>query len=168
MVPAFMLSLLKRQQLMLAERFIARYPSCWLVWAPGSWKPPHTTAESDAGKTQLPDEAHDLRPRGSDALCFQLYLTRGAEEGQFTLGRGSDRDIVVNDMTVSRDHLRLHFTKGVWSAEAVAAPGASTRLGSRALAAGEKQPLAPGSPVTVGGVTLTFYDPDGFLKRLTA
>lgn len=166
MVPAFMLSLLQRQRLMLTDKFTVRYPSCWLVWEPGSWKPPHSTAEADSGKTQLPAPAHDLRPRGSDALCFQLYLARGAPQGTLTLGRATEGDIVVNDMTVSREHLKLHLEKGAWAAEAVAAPAASSKVGSKVLTAGQRHPLVSGATVTVGGVTLTFYDAGAMLKRL--
>ena len=166
MVPAFMLSLLKRQQLMLQDRFGARYPSCWLVWEPGNWTPPRTNEEADGGKTQVPAHAIDLRPRGADALCFQLYLTRGAQEGDLTLGRANESDIVVNDMTVSRSHLKFHFDAKGWTVESVGPPS-SVSLGNKSLAPGEQAKLESGVSVMVGGVQLTFYDAAGFLKRIT-
>ena len=165
MVPCFMLSLLKRQQLMLQERFTERYPSCWLVWEPGSWKPPQTDEEADGGDTQLPEHTLDLRPRGGDALCFQLYATRATKVGEFVLGRATDSDIVVNDMTVSRVHLKLQFDATGWTVETFGPP-TSAALGDTGLFAGRKAKLPAGGVITIGGVKLTFYDPAGFLKRI--
>jgi hypothetical protein len=168
MVPCFMLSLLKRQQLMLQDRFIERYPSCWLVWEPSNWKPPSSTAEADGGKTQLPTHMGDQRPKGTDALCFQLHPPRGAPTADLTVGRANDSDIVVNDMTVSRVHLKLHLEQGRWTAEAVSGPDTATEVDHVKLTPGAKSPLPSGSAVVVGGVTLTFYDAESFAKRVRA
>ena len=163
MVPAYMLSLLGRQQLMLKERFLQRYPHPWLVWEPGDWRPP-AAAEIDGGKTQLPNAHDELRPRGSDALCFELFV-RAKAVTCLKLGRGVECDVVINDMTVSREHLLLYFDEK-WAVENIAPEGTVSLLRTSPLPPKARVALPPDAQLTVGGVHLSLYDSKAFFERV--
>ena len=73
------------------------------------------------------------------------------EASLFTLGRGSDCDIVIEDDSVSRRHARLSFAGG-WRVEDLGSRN-GTVVDGRKLHAGEAAPLAPGSVVRFGFAT---------------
>jgi hypothetical protein len=157
MVPAFMLSLLNRQRQLLGAKFFERYPSNWLVWEPGPWRPARSESTSNTESTQLPSPVPFAGPAGDDALCFELK--RAVSE--LTVGRSTENHIVVNDLTVSRAQLRLEFAGGKW------------RVLTENLVMVDGQPvgtqgalLANASVIVIGAVRLTFYEPEGFLQRL--
>jgi hypothetical protein len=161
---SLLLSLLVRQHLALKERFRARYPHPWLVWEAGAWNVPETERQNVAA-TQLP--AADLRdclPAG-DALCFEL-VSLGPAQSTLPLGRASHNALIINDATVSRDHLLLHCTPGgQWSVEAL--PQASpVKLDGLPLPPGQPTQLVPGARLELGDVRLTFHDAEGFYSRL--
>ncbi|MDP1826941.1 MAG: FHA domain-containing protein [Archangium sp.] len=156
-VPAFMLSLLGRQRLLLGARFLERYPSNWLVWEPGTWRPARSESTSNTEATQLPTGGPTVRPVGDDALCFELKR----RPTDLQLGRATDNQIVVNDLTVSRTQLHLTFADGTW------------RVHTQVLVMVDGLPvgaegavLKNASVVVIGDVRLTFYEPEGFLVRL--
>lgn len=155
--PAFMLSLLNRQRQLLGAKFLERYPSNWLVWEPGPWRPARSELTSNTEATQLPTPLPSARPVGDDALCFELK--RVASE--LTVGRGTENQIVLNDLTVSRVQLHLEFANGTW------------RLRTKSVVTVDGQPvgsegvtLKNAARIGVGDVHMTFYEPDGFLLRL--
>jgi hypothetical protein len=152
-----MLSLLGRQRQLLGARFLERYPSNWLVWEPGPWRPARSTTTSDTEATQLPTPVPFARPTGDDALCFELK--RVASE--LMVGRGTENHIVVNDLTVSRAQLHLEFAQEKW------------RVHTKVLVMTDGLPVGPegavlknASVMVIGDVRLTFYEPEGFLVRL--
>lgn len=157
-VSAFMLSLLNRQRQLLGARFFERYPSNWLVWEPGPWRPARSVLTSNTEATQLPTPAPVARPVGEDALCFELKRAVSA----LTVGRGSENQIVINDLTVSREQFRLEFSADQkW------------RVHSKGPLTVDGQPVGPqgallknASSIVVGDVRMTFYEPDGFPHRL--
>jgi hypothetical protein len=164
MVRAYLMSFVARQALLLKEQLPARYPHAWLVWEPGSWSAP--PVQGDHSATRLPTSHSAVTaPQRGDALCFELDLP--AKATGLHLGRASTNDIVINDATVSREHLL--FTKsatGKWSAEALGA-SKSTFLGSMPLAAGQKVALSDEERIKVGDVVFTFHEPRSFFVRLT-
>ncbi len=164
MVPAYLLSLLSRQLLMLKrEAFLKRHPHAWLVWEPGNWESPRTPAESDAGATRLPDPLRPAAPVGGDALCFELLVKSPSAESRWRVGRSSECAIVLNDMTISRDQFQLAFAPGGWSL--VNASGAKTFIGTQP--AGERPvPLGDQANLKAGGLRLSFYRPETFIRRL--
>jgi hypothetical protein len=154
MVPAFLMSLLSRQLVLLGEEaFLSTHAHAWLVWEPGTWQSPSSPAESDTGETVLPTRRGPAHPGVDDPLCFEL-ITRADAETWLKVGRAPDSAIVLNDMTVSRDQLRLVGTPDGWTSHD--APG------------GTAAPLPLGNETTLraGGVTLSFYQPAAFLERL--
>lgn len=160
--PAFLLSLLVRQWLLTKERFGQRYPHGWLVWEPGEWVGPARGEDISVAETRLPTNRPPDRPPKGDALCFEL---RAAEGAPLRLGRAEGNDIILNDMTVSREHLRLSVEGGRW----VLSPGTeakATMVSGSPLAPGASRPLKPGDVIKVGGLTLSFYDSERFIERV--
>jgi len=161
---SLLLSLLVRQHLALKDRFQARYPHPWLVWEAGAWNVPETERQNVAA-TQLPaPDLRDCLPAG-DALCFEL-VALGEAQSTLPLGRASHNAVVINDATVSRDHLALHRTpSGQWSVEAL--PQASpVKLDGVTLQPHQPATLMPGARIELGDVRLTFHDAQGFFTRV--
>jgi hypothetical protein len=158
-VKAYMLSLLAVRRATLQAEFLSKFPSAWLVWEPGVWQP--TTGKTSQESTRITSlNAAMDRPVGGDALCFEL--PRGAT---LKVGRATGCDVLINDATVSREHLWLEPLAEGWSARAQ--PGASsTLLNGQPLALGAVQPLRPGNALRLGDVTLTYLDAPGLAARL--
>lgn len=161
-VRAFLTSLLvQRRDAMGTERFLAKHPGSWLVWEPGKWNPsPSSPEESDSQATHRASRA-TARPRGGDALVFVLDPTPPRD---ILLGRGSEADLQVNDMTVSREHLRLTCDATGWAVSEIA----DATLNDEKLYPGRLEPLTNGARIACGDVRFTFYDSTGFLERLNA
>ena len=163
MARALLLSLLVRQHLALKEKFRARYPHCWLVWEEGVWNVPENS-EQNHGATRLPtSELRDCLPSG-DAMCFELAPSTGTDV--LSLGRASHNVLVINDATVSREHLVLHAQPdGRWRVEALAQGGPAMLSGKR-LPPGQLMPLETGMQLQLGDVRLTFHDAESFHTRM--
>ena len=161
MARSLLMSLLVRQHLALKEKFRARYPHCWLVWEAGVWNVADGS-EQNHGATRLPtSDLYDCLPSG-DAMCFELSPGRD----MLTIGRASHNAFVINDATVSREHLRLHARPdGGWAVEALSQGGPAMLQGER-LPPGEPRPLASGMHLQLGDVQLTFHDADSFHQRM--
>lgn len=165
MVRAFLVSFLTRQFLFTGEAaFQKRYPNAWLVWEPGTWKVP--TGDTSATKTMLPvSNARADKPATADALCFELPRA-DAPTTYLTLGRNENNDVVVNDATVSREHLFLCAdAKGDWSVE-VAPSSQPVVHGGQELAPGAIAPLKAGDRLALGDVVLTFLPPAELRARI--
>lgn len=146
-VPAYMLSILHRQQLLLKEGFVTRYPLDWLVWEPGPWRPAHSVLESNLEATQQPLRRDGDRPVGPDAICFQLKLPAS---GLLRVGRATTNDLVINDLTASREQFALRHDAGEWL---LVGPHAPLYVdGERAK---DVHPLKSGSSIVLGSVELT-------------
>lgn len=160
-----LLSLLVRQHMALKERFQARYPHPWLVWEAGAWNVPETEIQNVAA-TQLPaSDLRDCLPPG-DALCFELVPCSDAGR-VLPLGRSSHNALVINDATVSREHLTLSTgADGQWQVEALAKAGL-VKLDGVMLQPGHPSRLVAGSRLELGDVRLTFHEPEGFYAHLT-
>jgi hypothetical protein len=163
MARSLLLSLLVRQHLALKEKFRARYPHSWLVWEAGVWNVPETS-EQNHGTTRLPtSDLRDCLPSG-DAMCFELAPAPGKDT--LALGRSSHNAFVINDATVSREHLVLHAQPdGRWMVEALA-QGGPAMLGGTLLRPGELMPLESGMQLQLGDVRLTFHDAESFHARM--
>ncbi|MBX5483037.1 MAG: FHA domain-containing protein [Myxococcaceae bacterium] len=160
---ALLLSLLSRQRLLLkAQGFRQRYPHGWLVWEAGTWNVPH--AGEEIGTTRLPlNEIADCLPQ-SDVLCFEIAPPRS---GTLKLGRSPENDIVINDATVSREHLELGFEgERPWAKPLLEA--SETAVNGVPMDRIHLTPLVNGARMLVGGVALTYHSADGFEARLEA
>ncbi len=154
-VRAYMMSLLVVRRLTASETFAAKFPHHWLVWEPGQWKP----SAGEGSATRLASNALPDRPLGGDALCFELVQPK-----ELKVGRAADCDILINDATVSREHVLLvPGAGGGWSAKALSA--GATSLDGAALG-GHGLELKPGAKLRLGDVLLSHYDAEGMISRL--
>ncbi|MDX2009417.1 MAG: FHA domain-containing protein [Myxococcaceae bacterium] len=161
-VPAYMLSILHRQALLLNEGFSQRYGHDWLVWEPGPWKPARSVLESNLEKTILPNTKPLERPVGEDAICFELKLPKGATS--LKVGRATTNDLVINDLTASREQFSLQWTREGWF---VVAPRGLLTLDG-APVEGSSGPLRSGALLTLGDVRLSFLVSGDLGRRAAA
>jgi pSer/pThr/pTyr-binding forkhead associated (FHA) protein len=97
-------------------------------------------------------------------MCFELAPGPGRES--LPLGRSSSNVFVINDATVSREHLVLHYQPdGQWMVEALA-QGGPALLGGKRLRPGLPTPLESGMQLQLGDVRLTFHDAESFHTRM--
>lgn len=159
MVRSYLISFLATRAAVLGSGFGQKYPGAWLVWEPGAWHAP----ELGSARKTIAGFKPANTPSGSDALCFQLQLEAG--KTVVKIGRDEKSDVVINDATVSREHLTL--TPGpqdLWTV--TPARDRVVKKDGVALPPEKPSPLAPGARLELGSVTLTFYDPAGFEKRV--
>jgi hypothetical protein len=159
-----MLSLLRQQWLALGDRFVTRHPYAWLVWEPGAWAAPmqtHTTAEISL------ESLSNTVSRAADALCFSLSALPGGQKSSLNVGRSTDNDLVINDATVSRRHATLTLpSERAWHIEPATGARAVTHVGNLEVRPGLPCRLSTLARVRLGGVCLTFYEPQDFPRRL--
>jgi hypothetical protein len=155
---AYLMTDMARRYFSGPELFRSQYAHPWLVWEPGKWKV-GTPLDETLQSSTLEEEALS---RG-DALCFALAVRTGPL--LLRVGRSVDNDVVVNDATVSREHIRLsRDSEGRWSVEA--ATDDTTTCRGEILKPGLSKGIVGGDQVVAGEVTLTFYDLVGFIERL--
>lgn len=157
-IAPYALSILRRQSLLLGEDFLRRYPHDWLVWEAGPWRPVATRSEHDTLTTLQPSSAGPARPEGEDCLCYPLQPFRG----RVTAGRSTVNQIVINDLTASREHLQFLHDGAVWRLSSVQ-PG--TIVGGVELSEAPSE-LRSGAQLQAGAVTLTFLSSADFFERV--
>jgi hypothetical protein len=144
------------------DSFKKAHPHDWLLWEPGSWKPPGSTTLVGPGLTTTPTPG---RPTG-EALALALEPKK--DGSQLTLGRGGECDAVINDGTLSTLHLVfMQSAGGVWTVRDAGSRNGSSIDGIK-LQPGTPMPLKTGCKLTAAGVAFTFYGPAGMLQRLKA
>lgn len=142
------------------ETFTKAHPHDWLLWEPGSWKPPGSTTLVGPGLSTTPTPS---KPAG-EALALALEPKR--DGGQLTLGRGGECDAVINDGTLSQLHLVfMQAPDKTWTVRDAGSRNGSQLDGVK-LEPGHPQPLKTGAKINAAGVTFTFYGPAGMLQRL--
>jgi hypothetical protein len=164
-LPAFSQTLLTRQLALVKDGFVARYPHAWLVWEPGAWSVPRAGVDVAVADTKLPsggEPAAPAPPVAGDAVCFALKAPPGASA---RIGRATDNELVVSDLTVSRLHARLEHAGQTWALVALSETKV-TRVRGAELSIGGRVTLAPGDVVELGAVRLVFHDAASFRDRL--
>jgi hypothetical protein len=156
-VSTYMLSLLGRQHLLLGGQFFDRYRSAWLVWESGPRRP----SRSLHGNTEatLVPTSQTPKTMVNDAICFEL---KQSPEARVTVGRSSDNELVLNDLTVSRQQFVLEFINGLWRVRSLGTPLQVENIAVEP----EGVVLKNGSVIAAGDVRMTFYSPEGFPTRL--
>lgn len=144
-----------------ARAFAAAHPYPWLVWEPGTWRPPlrnQGTLIIAAGQTS---------PKtGGEALVFAL-IPKPGREGQLVVGRAPGNDISINDATLSQTHLVLREHQGSWTVRDAGSSNGTWVDGVK-LEPGVPVPVADGAQLRAAEVTFTFLGPQRMLARLTA
>jgi hypothetical protein len=166
MVKAYLLTFMTRQHYLLGTNLAARFPHCWLVWEPGSWKAPASDENTISSGSLSPLLLEDALSKG-DALCFALKPPAPGN-AVLRVGRAVGCDLVINDGTVSREHLTLRLTpEGQWMAERKSQHRPTLHRGIAFPLRGEVA-LKDGDKLVLGEITLTFYTQRGFSQRLEA
>jgi hypothetical protein len=159
----FLLSLLSRQLMLLKpEGFKKQHPHSWLVWEPGTSLVPRSSEEGSSGLTQLPDSKGPAAPHEGDPLCYELAAPDDVDL-RLKVGRAAECDIVINEMTVSREQFELHQVQGYWAV--LNSAGSKTVVG---VVEAPHKPIVvrDHSLIRAGNVRLTFYGPDTFVARV--
>ena len=160
---ALLLSLLSHQCLLLKAGFRERYPHGWLVWEVGAWNVPEVGEELAATRVPV-QEVSDCLPSSDDVLCFEL----APSDGPLGMGRAPENRIMVNDATVSREHLKLYpEADGGWSVELVEG-AAESSAGGESLLPGVRRPWRDQESLQIGDVRLTYHASESFLARVQA
>lgn len=137
--------------------FLAERPEDWLVWEAGPWRPP--AARND---TMLAGPGTRLLAAGESLAVALLAKDGGAT---VRLGRASENDLVIDDGTLSRQHLLL--TRDAARTWSVADAGSSNGTKLDGLKLGRTPvAIAPGARIEAGAVRLTFYDAASLYLRL--
>lgn len=154
-VPSYLSTFLWMQQLRSADAFATRFAGLWAVWEPGQWRP-----SADVKRTiSFGGDAASAAATG-DYLCFHL----GPADGRMvSLGREAGNDIVVNDGTVSRQHVQFYGQLNSWWVRPLAGRAASL-AGKPVELTG--LPLSAGQELVLGGARFTFHDPPSLIRRL--
>src|SRR5438067_9087431 len=115
-VPAYLVSLLAKRFVSAGDVFAQSHPGFWLVWEPG---PTRAAGIFDPTAT-----ARGATRTGSfeDSLSYHLKTRQ-----PLRLGRSSGCDVVINDATVSREHLELQPEGEGWKVRVLSGQG-STEL----------------------------------------
>src|SRR5947199_8831142 len=142
------------------ETFKRQHPHDWLLWEPGTWKPP--------GRATLvipPEQMKAVANKSGEGLAF-VMVPKKAGANQLSLGRGDECDIAINDGTLSSMHLVfMQLAGGVWTVRDAGSRNGSSVDGLK-LEAGKPQPLRNGARILAAQVSLTYYTPAGLLVRL--
>jgi hypothetical protein len=142
--------------------FAAAQPHCWVVWEPGTWKPP-----AKGGQTLVARHVPTPPPPSGEALAMALSVRPGRPP-QLTLGRAPSCDLEINDATLSQVHLLFMQASALaWTVRDANSKNGSW-LGETELKVGAPYPLAAGDRIQAAQVCLTFYDPAGLFARLQA
>lgn len=141
------------------EAFRLSEPTSWLVWEAGPWKP--------GGARTLhaipPPSAAKSTP-GAEALAYTL-APRDASKDQLTMGRAPTCDIVINDGTISNQHLIFTRAGTGWTVQDAGSRNGST-LNGQPLESGKPQVLVSSARLMAGSVAFSFYEPKDMLWRL--
>ncbi|HUL60960.1 MAG TPA: FHA domain-containing protein [Anaeromyxobacteraceae bacterium] len=141
------------------EAFAAAEPSSWVVWEAGPWRPPTRSRDTIVSQPDMP------RLESGESLAIQLVARDGGTS--VTLGRDAENDVVIDDATLSRAHMRFERAAGgSWTVRDLGSSN-GTRVDGVKLRE-EAAPVRSGSSIEAGAVRLTFYDPAGLLLRLRA
>lgn len=81
------------------------------------------------------------------------------DSGEFTVGRGDEVDLRIDDPSVSRVHARLVFEKGRLVALSDAGSSNGTRVRGKRLTVDQKASVPPGETFEVGSVLLMIQAP---------
>ena len=157
------MSLLARQLALLGERFKTRYPHPWLVWEPTGSVRATDEDQANAGRTQVPQSVVHARPEGSDALCFPV-----GPDKQVKVGRAKTNDIVIDDMTLSREHFLLFLEGTTWHLALAEPVTCATFVRRMSVQSGKPVFLVDGCAIKAGDAELTFYEGVSIIDRLHA
>lgn len=159
------LSMLARQALMLGGAFGSRYTHAWLVWEPGTRVTP-APLDPATVSTVVPVSSNSRIPTYEDATCFPLVPRMGGLPTR--VGRSTECDLCLDDLTVSREHFDLWPEGDDWFISIPEQSHATTLVRNNSLQPQERMRLIDGCTIVAGGVTLTFFARGRLTPRVLA
>jgi hypothetical protein len=147
MIAPLALSVLHRQRLLLGPAFLEKYPHPWLVWESGPQRP--SAPGSTVVETRTPRQAGPAPSRTQEPVAFPLTGTRALR-----LGRAITCDLVIDDVTVSRELGLIRPEDHRWFFDRLS-PAVTLELSS-------------GLALSHGDVWLTFLSSSELVARLDA
>lgn len=148
------------------EAFKAELANDWLVWEPGSWKPPRSRTVTFAAPVPDPVAAAAAAAREEAHVGEALALVLDLAAVTVTLGR-EGCDLVINDGTLSARHLQLSPTPAGWVVEDLGSRN-GTRVDGVRLAEGTRMPIRSGAKIAAAQCLFTFLTPEALWARLRA
>ncbi len=145
--------------------FVSAAPHAWILWEPGSWKPPQRKTMSMPIVTEVVLAGAPPRSSqpGAEALVIALEVLRRP----VVLGRHEECDLFLNDATLSARHLAFHHGGTGWAVEDLGSTN-GTRVNGDRLGVGVKVGLGVGARVQAGQVLLTFTSSEALWPRLAS
>jgi FHA domain len=132
------------------------------------YEPPETLTPS-------PDQDYRFRTQsgitipvigGGDPMAAVVEKTKeNAFKQRVTIGRTSNNDIVLEDVSVSRFHAFLEEDEGAWKLVDAGSRNGTVVAGQK-LSVRVAVVLQNGAPVRIGAVQLTFFTSLGFIEHL--
>jgi hypothetical protein len=136
-----------------AAALASAHPHDWVIWEPGTWKPPGTSTVAFMAKSPP-------APQGKQALALALL-----GEERVTLGRAETCDLVINDGTLSSAHLVFTRQGPAWFVEDAGSRN-GTAVDGLQRPAHVRVKLMNGSSIAAAQVNLTFHTAQGLFARL--
>jgi pSer/pThr/pTyr-binding forkhead associated (FHA) protein len=165
-VKSWLLSTLRAQYAAGGQsHFVSAAPHAWILWEPGSWKPPQrkTMVMPIVTEVVAPGAPPRASQPGAEALVIALENLRRP----VVLGRHDECDLFLNDATLSARHLAFHLAPSGWAVEDLGSTN-GTRINGERLAVGTKAALDVGARVQAGQVLLTFTSSEALWPRLAS
>jgi pSer/pThr/pTyr-binding forkhead associated (FHA) protein len=141
----------------MGPEFATQFSGHWLVWEPGRWN----AAPAQYDLTRRPKDQAEAAAIERDTLSFHL-----SARVPLRIGRAHLCDIVINDATVSREHMVLAPSGTMGWKLKVLSSGSTTAIGGIPCAPESETELTSGAVIRVGDVNLTFCDAQGLERRL--
>jgi hypothetical protein len=141
--------------------FLDRHPHLFLVGVPTLEVPraPSKTVQIHAPALRslatLPEDVPELRE--PTRLILPILKSQDLFPEMITVGRTSNHDVVLRDITVSKFHAWFKEEGGRWVVVDAGSRN-GTRVDGRALSAREPAKVGPGSRVVFGSVELGVHD----------
>lgn len=109
-----------------------------------------------------------ISPKTGEAVVAIVEKTKdNAFQRRVTIGRTTNNDIVLDDVSVSRFHAWLQYDEGMGAWTVIDAQSRNgTMLNGKRVAAKAAAALVDGAVLRVGNVQLKFFSEAGFVKYL--
>lgn len=141
--------------------FEARHGSGFLILTAAGFKRPNSASSTEVDLLDLEDEPGEERTEGVSVLVFPIRGTGRSPTQLVTVGRTSNNDLVIPDISVSRFHAFLKHPIGSRFLLQDAGSTNGTTVNGFSVCtreAGEPSSLGTGDNVRFGQIDMTFLE----------